>query len=117
VNPYTVSRYLRELIFEPTQAPEDLTWQDYALCAEVDPDRWFPEKGGSTREAKQVCRSCEVRRPCLRFALEHDERFGIYGGMSERERRRLKRQFGDDTASAVASAIPAQTPQLREQAA
>jgi WhiB family transcriptional regulator, redox-sensing transcriptional regulator len=73
-------------------APEDLSWQDCGLCAETDPDAFFPEKGGSTREAKRVCRSCEVRAECLEYALETDQRFGIWGGMSERERRRLKRQ-------------------------
>jgi WhiB family transcriptional regulator, redox-sensing transcriptional regulator len=52
----------------------------------------FPEKGGSTREAKRVCLSCEVRSECLEYALAHDERFGIWGGLSERERRRLKRR-------------------------
>jgi WhiB family redox-sensing transcriptional regulator len=66
-------------------------WQDRALCAQTDPEAFFPEKGGSTREAKRVCRSCEVRTECLEYALEHDERFGIWGGLSERERRRLKR--------------------------
>jgi WhiB family redox-sensing transcriptional regulator len=68
------------------------SWQDRALCAQTDPEAFFPEKGGSTREAKRVCRSCEVRTECLDYALEHDERFGIWGGLSERERRRLKRQ-------------------------
>ena len=71
---------------------EDLGWQDRALCAQTDPEAFFPEKGGSTREAKKVCRGCEVRAECLEFALENDERFGIWGGMSERERRRLKRE-------------------------
>ena len=71
---------------------EELGWQDRALCAQTDPEAFFPEKGGSTREAKRVCRSCEVRAECLEYALEHDERFGIWGGLSERERRRLKRQ-------------------------
>ena len=61
------------------------------MCAQTDPEAFFPEKGGSTREAKRVCRSCEVRAECLEYALENDERFGIWGGMSERERRRLKR--------------------------
>jgi WhiB family redox-sensing transcriptional regulator len=93
VNPYTVSRYLRELAAEP-QAPEVPGWQDYALCAEIDGDLFFPEKGGSTREAKRVCRSCEVRAECLDYALEHGDeawaRHGIWGGMSERDRRRLK---------------------------
>ena len=52
-------------------------WQDRALCAQTDPEAFFPEKGGSTREAKRVCRGCEVRAECLEYALEHDERFGI----------------------------------------
>lgn len=95
----------------PARAPEDLTWQDQALCAETDPEAFFPEKGGSTRDAKRVCRSCPVRAECLAYALDHDERFGIYGGMSERERRRLKREYGDDISAAVASAVqPAPTP-------
>src|SRR5215469_3704383 len=68
------------------------SWQDRALCAQTDPEAFFPEKGGSTREAKRVCRSCEVRAECLEYALGNDERFGIWGGLSERERRRLKRQ-------------------------
>jgi WhiB family redox-sensing transcriptional regulator len=69
-----------------------LSWQERALCAQTDPEAFFPEKGGSTREAKKVCVSCEVRSECLDYALAHDERFGIWGGLSERERRRLKRQ-------------------------
>ena len=71
---------------------EEIGWQDQALCAQTDPEAFFPEKGGSTREAKKVCRSCDVRAECLEYALENDERFGIWGGMSERERRRLKRE-------------------------
>ena len=67
-------------------------WRDLALCGEIGGDFWYPEKGGSTRLAKAVCRSCEVRGPCLEYALANDERFGIWGGKSERERRRLKRQ-------------------------
>ena len=67
-------------------------WQERALCAQTDPEAFFPEKGGSTREAKKVCVSCEVRVECLDYALENDERFGIWGGLSERERRKLKRR-------------------------
>ena len=67
-------------------------WRLDALCAETDPEAFFPEKGGSTREAKRVCSGCTVRGECLEFALAHDERFGIWGGLSERERRRLKLQ-------------------------
>ncbi len=69
-----------------------LAWQQFALCAQTDPEAFFPEKGGSTREAKAICASCEVRAECLEYALAHDERFGIWGGLSERERRRLKRR-------------------------
>ena len=57
-----------------------------------DPEAFFPEKGGSTRDAKRVCAKCEVREQCLKWAIDHDERFGIWGGMSERERRRYKRE-------------------------
>ena len=67
-------------------------WQERALCAQTDPEAFFPEKGGSTREAKRICTGCKVRAECLEYALAHDERFGIWGGLSERERRRLKRR-------------------------
>lgn len=69
-------------------------WQADALCAQTDPEAFFPEKGGSTREAKRVCQSCLVRTECLEYALAQDERFGIWGGLSERERRKLKRAAG-----------------------
>jgi WhiB family redox-sensing transcriptional regulator len=72
----------------------DEKWQDRALCAQTDPEAFFPEKGGSTREAKKICQRCPVRSECLEYALAHDERFGIWGGLSERERRRLKRGIG-----------------------
>ena len=71
---------------------EELGWQERALCAQTDPEAFFPEKGGSTREAKKVCVGCEVRSECLEYALANDERFGIWGGLSERERRRVKKQ-------------------------
>jgi len=69
-----------------------LSWQLDALCAQTDPESFFPEKGGSTREAKKICSSCEVRGECLEYALSNDERFGIWGGLSERERRKLRRR-------------------------
>ncbi|MCU1616680.1 MAG: Transcription factor WhiB [Frankiales bacterium] len=65
-------------------------WRRKALCAQTDPEAFFPEKGGSTRDAKRVCTGCPVRAECLRFALVNDERFGIWGGLSERERRRVR---------------------------
>ncbi len=80
------------LAIEPEPLAETADqWQDRALCAQTDPEAFFPEKGGSTREAKKICLGCEVRHECLEYALANDERFGIWGGLSERERRRLKR--------------------------
>jgi WhiB family redox-sensing transcriptional regulator len=69
-----------------------LAWQTDALCSQTDPEAFFPEKGGSTRDAKRVCTSCDVKSECLEYALQNDERFGIWGGLSERERRKLKRR-------------------------
>jgi WhiB family redox-sensing transcriptional regulator len=66
-------------------------WSERALCAEVGGDLFFPEKGGSTFEAKKVCKACDVREECLQDALARDDRYGIYGGLSERQRRRLTR--------------------------
>ena len=66
-------------------------WQSRANCMGVDPDLFFPERGASTREAKEVCRGCVVQDDCLEYALENGEKFGIWGGLSERERRRIRR--------------------------
>ncbi|WP_457966338.1 WhiB family transcriptional regulator [Arthrobacter sp. D1-29] len=81
------------LPFEQDFADEgELGWQTDALCAQTDPEAFFPEKGGSTRDAKKVCGACNVRSQCLEYALANDERFGIWGGLSERERRRLRKR-------------------------
>lgn len=80
-----------EFVESDQECPEELSWQERALCAQTDPEAFFPEKGGSTREAKRICIGCDVRAECLEYALANDERFGIWGGLSERERRRLKR--------------------------
>lgn len=69
----------------------DADWRDLALCQYTDPDLFHPPKGGSSVQAKRVCRGCPVRVQCLEFALEHEERFGIYGGLSWPERRRILR--------------------------
>ncbi len=70
---------------------EQRDWMLEARCLDADPEAFFPEKGGSTREAKRICAACPVREECLQYALDNDERFGIWGGLSERERRRAKR--------------------------
>lgn len=77
---------LRELL-----AGADIEWMANAACAGVDPDLFFPERGDSTREAKALCRRCDAQSDCLDYALTQGERFGIWGGTSERERRRMRR--------------------------
>ena len=78
-------------IVEIMSGMEDRGWQSRANCMGVDPDLFFPERGASTKEAKEVCRGCVVQNDCLEYALANGEKFGIWGGMSERERRRLRR--------------------------
>jgi hypothetical protein len=66
-------------------------WMQDALCAQVGGDLWHPKVGESASPAKRVCLECPVREACLDWALRTKEPFGILGGFSERERRRLKR--------------------------
>ena len=92
-----------ELMLEIAKPPAQ-AWQEFANCLGVDPDLFFPERGASTREAKEVCRGCVVRGDCLEYALTNGEKFGIWGGMSERERRRIRRQRALERQAAAAAA-------------
>lgn len=69
-------------------------WMKRAACRGMErgDELFFPERGASTREAKAVCRSCPVREDCLEYALATGEKFGIWGGLGERERRRIRGQ-------------------------
>ncbi len=78
---------MRELFLLESGTEEEAGWQDRALCAQTDPEAFFPEKGGSTREAKKVCLTCDVRQECLEAALDNVVRLGIWGGLCERVRR------------------------------
>jgi WhiB family redox-sensing transcriptional regulator len=73
--------------FPPGERPR---WQRRAACAGVNPELFFTERGESTGDAKEVCLGCCVRQECLDFALANGEKFGIWGGKSERERRSLR---------------------------
>lgn len=68
-----------------------MSWRDDALCAEVPGDLWFPEKGEPAWIAKRICGMCPVSEECLEYALRANERYGIYGGLSPKERQELKR--------------------------
>lgn len=71
-----------------------------ALCAETDPEAFFPEKGESSHEAKKVCASgCPIRDFCLEFALANREEYGIWGGLSAVERRRLAQRVKGSRAA------------------
>lgn len=72
--------------------PDVADWRVSAVCAQTDPGLFYPDKGESARPGKKVCTGCPVRAQCLQWALKHDERHGIWGGLSDRERRRLKRR-------------------------
>lgn len=87
--------------------PDETGWQMTANCLGVDPDLFFPERGASTKEAKAVCRGCTVREDCLEYALANGEKFGIWGGLSERERRRIRRQRAIARAAESAGVISA----------
>jgi WhiB family redox-sensing transcriptional regulator len=65
-------------------------WYRDAVCAQADPEAWYPEQGGSTVPAKRICLACPVAAECLAYALAHQERFGVWGGLSPRERQRLQ---------------------------
>src|SRR5690606_2668884 len=83
----TTADHAPDIIWDTLQPSTDgdVDWTQ-AICAQTDPEAFFPDKGGSTADAKRVCGTCPIRRACLEYALTHDERFGIWGGLSERER-------------------------------
>ena len=71
-------------------APGAVDWRDEALCAQTDPEAFYPEKGASPRDAKKVCDRCPVQAACLEYALTTDQRYGIWGGRTPAQRRALK---------------------------
>ena len=87
--PGTIFRMHKESITAP-----GIAWQEQALCAQTGGDFFFPEPGSSVREAKRICGLCEIRAECLEYALSNDERFGVWGGLSEKERLSLRRSNG-----------------------
>lgn len=89
------NRSVSEILADLSRPP---AWHKDAPCAQSDPDAWFPEKGGSTADAKRICAGCDVREQCLQWALDNEERFGVWGGHSERERRRILAERRGDAA-------------------
>lgn len=79
------------LTTRPTLTDADHTWWDEARCDGMPTRLFFPGLGESTSEAKEVCRGCPVRERCLEYALANGEKFGIWGGRSEAERKELRK--------------------------
>lgn len=61
------------------------------LCAQTDPEAFFPEKGENAKDAKKICGLCDVRRECLEWALRTDERYGVWGGETELDRKKHRK--------------------------
>ncbi len=74
-------------------------WMDAAACLEVGPDPFFEEVQGGAEpvQAKALCRSCDARVSCLSWAIEHQIRDGLFGGFTDRPRRRIARQHAAGT--------------------
>lgn len=67
-------------------------WRGDAACIGVDPMIFFPERGKTTRKAKQICDGCPVKVECGEFAVTGDACSGVWGGMSETERREIRKK-------------------------
>jgi WhiB family redox-sensing transcriptional regulator len=70
----------------------NVTWRQHAACRGIDPEVFHPVSEEDAEEAKAICELCPVRQPCLEHALVRREREGVWGGLTERERRRILRQ-------------------------
>ncbi|MFE6738656.1 WhiB family transcriptional regulator [Streptomyces tubercidicus] len=66
-------------------------WTESAMCAQTDPERFYPELGGTAAAARKVCAQCVVRAECLDYALRNNELYGVWGGLTRQERRRMQR--------------------------
>jgi WhiB family redox-sensing transcriptional regulator len=69
-------------------------WRLAAACKDTDPEAFFPAGGENPRTAKKVCAGCDVQPACLAYALDHHIRDGLWGGLTERDRRKLLRERG-----------------------
>ncbi len=78
-------------------------WMQQARCRDVDPEQFFVRGAAQSRRAVRVCERCTVRTFCLEYALDNEIDYGIWGGMTERQRRRLVRVRAEGAAAGIAS--------------
>src|SRR5699024_9889577 len=71
---------------------EDRSWIEQATCREADPDRFFVRGAAQARAVQRLCARCPVQEDCLEYALANEIDFGVWGGMTERQRRSLQRR-------------------------
>lgn len=98
---------MRMFLTEPSQ-DRGGHWRDEASCTTTDPEAFFPHKGTHPKEAKKICADCPVRTLCLSEALCNNESDGVWGGLTEAERKRLKRAGVDGSDLAVLEKIQVQ---------
>jgi WhiB family redox-sensing transcriptional regulator len=98
------------------EMPEEYAWMLHALCRGAQPTEFFPSDGLGVEAAQRVCLTCTVKAECLEYALQHRIEHGVWGGASERERRRILRRRRDMTplptdppAPTAPAAMPAPT--------
>jgi WhiB family transcriptional regulator, redox-sensing transcriptional regulator len=89
---------------------DEISWKAQGRCVGADPELFFPVRGGPVEPARAMCRMCPVREECLDYALRNSERFGIWGGKSERERRRIRRSMERQRRPQVARVAPQANP-------
>jgi len=82
---------------------DDVDWREHALCAQVDPELFYPDLGQSAAPAKRICGACEVRTECLSYAMAHGELFGVWGGTTEVDRKLMRRARRLETVKQVAA--------------
>lgn len=74
------------------QRADSPIWDPAALCNQTDPEAFYPDKGDSPKDAKRVCNNCEISPKCLAWALLTNQQFGVWGGLTAIQRRKLKRK-------------------------
>ena len=67
-------------------------WRQYGACRGINAEIFYPVVEEDAERAKAICNTCGVRKPCLEYALTARERDGVWGGATEKERRRMIRQ-------------------------
>jgi WhiB family redox-sensing transcriptional regulator len=77
------------------ETPDEYAWMFHARCRGVSPAEFFPSDGTGVETAQRVCAECPVRAECLEYALLNRIEHGVWGGASERERRRILRRRRD----------------------